>query len=469
LNIARVASVIITLQERRSADGLDAHIPIILSDGAVYDADLDRFFLDLPLNGVRSPHSLRAYGYDVVVWIRFLAEACGKTVWSAERADVAAFHRARRRTDAAFRISAASWNRSVASLEKLYRWAELEGLVAFTPFTHRDVWRRGHGGGRARIAARNDAYERAAKRWDVRFISLEDYRVFRDVGLRGLTVDGAERPGARDRNGARNALFGELLVTTGLRLEEASFLLASELAALFPPTSRSRQTWLELPSALTKGDRGRSVLLPRRLLQKIATYVEVERASAATKFEARSGWRAIERPIFIRRPAPGTLGVTLCGGGTILIDALTPDERGRLVICADDATPQEAAALWLTEVGQPVQPNSWEAIFARGSRRCADAGMAIRISPHQLRHSFAVHMLAMLIQHRLRNAAIDPTTPMEGYRRLLGDPLQQVQRLLGHVSLTTTYIYLDHIATRADTVDAAVEELLALVPDVRSP
>jgi site-specific recombinase XerD len=38
-----------------------------------------------------------------------------------------------------------------------------------------------------------------------------------------------------------------------------------------------------------------------------------------------------------------------------------------------------------------------------------------------------------------------------------------VQRLLGHASLTTTYIYLDHIATRADTVDA-VEELLALLP-----
>jgi hypothetical protein len=54
----------------------------------------------------------------------------------------------------------------------------------------------------------------------------------------------------------------------------------------------------------------------------------------------------------------------------ILVDALTPDERGRLVICADDGTPQEPAALWLTEVGQPVQPNSWEAIFARAGRRC---------------------------------------------------------------------------------------------------
>ena len=468
MHIARVALVTISIQERRSADGLDAHIPIVLRDGAVYDTDLDRFFLDLPLNGVRSPHSLRAYGYDVVVWVRFLAEACDKTVWSAERTDVAAFHRARRRADAGFRISAASWNRSVASLEKLYRWAELEGLVASTPFTHRDVWRRGHGGRRARVAAGNNAYERAAKRLDVRFISLEDYRAFRDVGLRGLTVDGAERPGARDRNGARNALFAELLVTTGLRLEEASFLLASELAALIPDASR-RQAWLELPPALTKGDRGRSVLLPRRLLQQIAAYARAERAVAVAKFAARSRWRAIERPIFIHRPSPGALRVAPCAGGTILVDTLPPDERGRLVICADDGAPQEAAALWLTEVGQPVQPNSWEAIFARASRRCADAGMAIRVSPHQLRHSFAVHMLAMLIQHRLRDAAIDPTTPMEGYRRLLGDPLQQVQRLLGHASLTTTYVYLDHIATRADTVDAAVEELLALVPNARSP
>lgn len=72
-------------------------------------------------------------------------------------------------------------------------------------------------------------------------------------------------------------------------------------------------------------------------------------------------------------------------------------------------------------------------------------------------------MLAMLIQHRLRDAA-GPAGAMEGYRQLLGDPLQQVQRLLGHASLATTYIYLDHIAARADTIDAAVEELLALLP-----
>jgi len=40
-----------------------------------------------------------------------------------------------------------------------------------------------------------------------------------------------------------------------------------------------------------------------------------------------------------------------------------------------------------------------------------------------------------------------------------------VQRLLGHASITTTYIYLDQIAAQADTVDTAVERLLALVSD----
>lgn len=467
-NDARAGAKNITLQEQRAVDGLDHHVPMIVLDGGIYDPDLDRFLLDLPLNGVRSRHSLRAYGYDVMLWVRFLEQARSKGVWAAERDDVTAFHRTRRREEAGARISAASWNRSVAALEKLYRWAEAEGVVAASPFSHRHVWRRGHASRRIQVVARNESYERAAKRSDVRFVSLDDYRVFRDVGLRGLASNGGARTGARDRNVARNTLFAELLVTTGLRLEEASFLLAFELDGLSKTASCSRQTWFKLPSALTKGDRGRRVLLPRRLLQQITAYIAVERTLAIAKFQSRSGWREIDRPILIHRPIPGAVALSLANGGTALIGAVSPEERGRLVICGDDGSPAEPAALWLTEIGQPVQPNSWEVVFARAGRRCADAGCPLRISPHQLRHSFAVHMLAMLIQQRLRDAAGEKTeTTMEGYRRLLGDPLQQVQRLLGHASLTTTTIYLDHIASRADTVDSAVEELLALVPEAR--
>lgn len=451
----------ITIQERRAAEGLDSYIPVLLLGDKVYDTDLDRYFLDLPMNGARSRHSLRAHGYDILVWVRFLHSVCSKTVWQANNDDVSDYYRARRRSDAQFRISASTWNRAIASLDKLYRWAEREGLVERTPFTHRQVWRSAYGGRRAAIAGRNEAYERAARRSDVRFVDLTDYSAFRDVGLRGLTVSGTERPGARDRNGARNALFADLLVTTGLRLEEASFLLAAEIPALDARTERQRR--IELPAALTKGDRGRTILLPRRLLPAFDAYIMVERATAVAKFAKRRGWETIDRPIFIHRPQPAPAMLHIVGGGMMDMEIVTPDERARLVICEHDGTPCEAAVLWLTEVGHPVLPNSWEAIFARASRRCTEAGIALRVSPHQLRHSFAVHMLAMLIQRRIAEAAA-PAGAMEGYRQLVGDPLQQVQRLLGHSSLATTSIYLDHLATRADTVDAAVEELLALVP-----
>src|SRR3546814_10828303 len=56
---------IITVCERRDARGLDAHVPLILRGDALYDPDLDRFFVDLPLAVLRSRHSLRAYAYDV--------------------------------------------------------------------------------------------------------------------------------------------------------------------------------------------------------------------------------------------------------------------------------------------------------------------------------------------------------------------------------------------------------------------
>ena len=110
----------IRLLETRDAARLDRDIPRIVADGELYDPDLDRFFVELPLNGTRSRHSLRAIGYDIVVWVRFLDQARGKTVWLVSHDDVVAFHGARRRGSASHRVSASSWNRSVASLDKLY-------------------------------------------------------------------------------------------------------------------------------------------------------------------------------------------------------------------------------------------------------------------------------------------------------------------------------------------------------------
>lgn len=441
-----------------------AQAPRIMRDGAPYDPHLDRFFADLPLNGVRSRHSLRSYAYDLLVWVRFLHQACAKTVWQATREDVDAYHRARRHDEAANRISAASWNRAIAALDKLYRWAIEEGLVEQSPFIYRDVWRRlPSGRGRTITVTRNQAYERAVKRSDVKFITIEDYRRFRDVGLLGLDVDGNDRPGARDRNGSRNALFADLLITTGLRLEEASSLLTVEIEnAVSANTNGDKQVAFRLSAALTKGDKGRTIRIPASLLSRLRSYIEIERSLAVEKFRIRNG--------VMRIPGALTCGLNAgrievgTGGGEqrpVRLDTLMPDERLRLVIHDRDSTPSEPAALWLSEVGLPIAPNSWEVAFTRASRRCQAAGLAFDVHPHQLRHSFAVHMLALLIRQRFGEAHEDQDLSGAAYRRLLGDPLQQVQRLLGHSSIATTYIYLDHLAGCQDTVDAAIEELLS--------
>jgi site-specific recombinase XerD len=461
----------IALSERRASAAAggsvaawdrQAEVPAILKDGREYDPHLTRFLADLPLNGVRSRHSLRSYGYDIVVWLRFL-EARGKSLWQANRDDVDAYHRARRRDDATHRISAASWNRAIAALDKLYRWGAEEGLVAQSPFTYRDVWRRLPSGGRAIVITRNQAYERAAKRTDVKFITIEDYRCFRDVGLRGLGIDGAERPGARDRNGTRNALFADLLITTGLRLEEASSLLAVEVDTAIGVTANGdKQVAVRLAAGLTKGDKGRTIRIPASVLNRLRSYIEVERAIAVDKFRARG----------VARRFPATIACGIGDNGIevaredgrrvpLRLDTVTPDERRRLLVLDSTGAPKQPAALWLSEVGLPVAPNSWEAVFARASRRCQAAGLDYDVSPHQLRHSFAVHMLALLIRQRFGAGSAAQDLSGAAYRRFLGDPLQQVQRLLGHASLATTYIYLDHLAGCQDTVDTAVEELLA--------
>ncbi|MBN7784093.1 tyrosine-type recombinase/integrase [Ponticoccus gilvus] len=453
----------IRLQETRDVDGFDRDIPTILADGTLYDPHLDRFFLELPLNGTRSRHSLRAIGYDIVVWLRFLEQARVTSIWSVSHDDVVAFHGIRRRGGAVHRISASSWNRSVASLDKLYRWGVGRELIAASPFRHRQVWKRGFGGRRSVHAERNMAYEPSKEASQPQFVSMETYRLFNRIGLRGLTQKGHERPGARDRNGARNALFADLLVSTGLRLEEAGSLLACEVDAKSMGNDTRRQIRFVLPPPIGKGNRGRTILIPRRVMLRLQDYIEIERASAVAKFKARSVWTRLTRPIFVERSEGNPLMLTLSDGSSARIDRFGPEERQRLVFC-EARVPDMPAALWLSEIGLPVRFNSWEAIFLRASRRCNGAGLDIRLSPHQLRHTFAVHMLAMLIEQQIGHTAHD-VSGMEAYRQLLSDPLQQVQRLLGHASITTTYIYLDQIAAQADTVDTAVERLLALVSD----
>ena len=430
-------------------------MPFILGRGGTYDHDLNRFFRACPTMGVGSFNSLRAYARDILVWIRFLAERReGKSVWSADRDDIAAFHEARRLSPPPYRICAASWNRSIAALDKLYRWAADEKLIAKSPFTYRQAWSRATGGPAMTIAA-NCAAERGARTSDVRFLSLDRYLLFREVGLRGRLPEGREDPAWQGRNSERNALFAELLVTTGLRLQESTSLLAVELPSLDvsgDPQRRSRS--FQLAAATAKGGRGRQIRMPERVLKRLHEHIALERANALVRWRTHERFRYVARPIGVLGRDRRTL---LLQDGLIRarVDMLTPCERGRL-IWADTSEP---LALWLTESGQPMPMAAWEAVFRRASARCRRFGIDIDVTPHMLRHTFAVHMLSLLVREQI-GWVLDERSAHVGasYRRLIGDPLLKLQRLMGHRRIESTHIYLDHLDESQELVDAAVDE-----------
>ncbi len=167
-----------------------------------------------------------------------------------------------------------------------------------------------------------------------------------------------------------------------------------------------RQMRFVLPPPIGKGNRGRTILIPRRVILRLQDYIEIERASAIAKFKARSVWTRITQPIFVERSEGNTVMLTLSDGSSARFDRFDPEERQRLVFCKA-RVPDTPAALWLSEIGLPVRFNSWEAIFLRVSGRCSNAGLDIRLSPHQLRHAFTVHMLAMLIEQQIGHAEHD--------------------------------------------------------------
>lgn len=440
--------------------GLVEGMPFILGRDGSYDYKLNRFLRSCPTMGVRSLNSLRAYARDIVVWMRFLEERReGKSLWSVNRDDVAAFHEARRLSEPPFRISASSWNRMVAALDKLYRWAVDEKIIGSAPFTYRQLWSRASTSGSVMAVAVNCAKESGARNGDMRFLDLPRYLVFREVGLRGRLPDGQEDPTWRGRNGERNALFAELLITTGLRLQEASSLLLTELPALgtrHDPATRSLA--FRLAAATAKGSRGRDIRMPIRIIRQLQSYARIERENAIARARRSNRMPRVDRLITVA--GHDYRALRLIDGDRIVrvsVDQLSPSERTRLVA----ATTGAPLALWLTEDGRPMPMASWEAVFVRASERCRRFGFGdMHVTPHMLRHSFAVHMLTLLLREQIGWVVSERSRHVgSAYRRVIGDPLLKLQRLMGHSRIESTYIYLDHLADSQEIVDAAVGKL----------
>lgn len=415
--------------ERWLADlGLPHGMPFLLGGDGLPDRVANRWLASLPTHGCRSRSTWRAYALNWAEWARFL-QARGATPLAATGEDVAAFYSAQRLDRGGVGVGRATWNRKVAALESFYRWAIDRGLVPSSPFVYREAWARGSDGV-VRSVRRNLAKERSGRpHATLKWLESDRLAVFLAVGLGGLLPEGSEDAMFLGRNAARNRAFGELLASSGLRVQEGSYLLVHELPVAEGPGGRL--VALNVPGAIAKGGVPRRTIVSTAALRMIESYVRIERSAVG------GGWS----PTGALEVRDATADGGCVEGRWARWAAVDIHARARLVENGGAiAWPRSAA-------GGPM--TDWSDVFARATERCrAFAPGFPRVTPHTLRHTFAVHTLRRLVSQtvrRVREHEHDPALDvMAGYWRI-HDPLLALRDLLGHASVTTTQVYLHAI------------------------
>ena len=447
--------------------GLVDGMPFILDDDGSYDHYLNRFFRTLPTRNAPSPNTWQAYAQDIVLWMRFL-RIRGKTIWEADNEDLAAFWIVRRisPTGRTRIVTKSTWSRWVSALDKFYSWALTEKLISAIPFTYESASRMDFSTGESQEYARNQAHERGAKRGLVKYLSLAQYLFFRDVGLRGRLPDGRLDRRFRGRNGTRNATYAELLTNTGLRNGEGSHLLCCELPAVGDTEDASLA--FQLPGVIAKGGNGREILLPIRVVRLTQEYIEIEREVSLARAFDKSGigeYTGIEKPVYVSRMKGRRAYHWRDDGSSRTFQQLSRNLRRRVVEYEPDHAPQPGL-IWLTEQGRPMQQYNWNRIFQSATRRCrqfAEWNTLVNVTPHTLRHTFAVNMLAALTRAFYGRFSPDLLRDdlIRAEKEITANPLLKLKQLLGHKHLATTMIYLEYMDEAREIVETASSEWAA--------
>ena len=200
---------------------------------------------------------------------------------------------------------------------------------------------------------------------------------------------------------ARDAAMTELLYSSGLRV--------GELTGLDWVASSTARGWVDMDAAeahvLGKGSKKRSVPVGAKALAALIAWLAVR----------SRGVRAGAKNSATLNPAP-----------------LNP------------ARPNSALSNPALFVGRNGTRLTAQSIWQRLRRRSQQAGLAVPVHPHMLRHSFASHVLQS------------------------SSDLRAVQELLGHANITTTQVYtrldFQHLAKAYDAAHPRAHKKLAAGP-----
>lgn len=404
-------------------------------------AVVNRWLRDRPSDGAPAPGSWAVYARAMKAWLEFLGER-GVLLFDARerlRAVLAVYAEHRFAGPLQTRFAPATWNLHISVVATFYRWAVAEDLTAAEPFTYAAVSRVGPSG--LRSPQRNLAKVRAAKR-HVRIKHLDpDFATLFVRALEGLDPDGRVDITFRGREPSRNAAMAQLVLASGLRRQEFTHLLVHEVPPL-PIAPTVVPSPLPVAAAIAKGRKQRTTWASFESLAAVHRYIALERRLVADG----SSWRPhpmLGRPLVLSE-ADQHGGIV--DGRRVAWSRLGPRDRLRLVSVTGGSP-----LLALRRDGAPFI--DWPTVFARTSAKIRERfePRFPHVSPHRLRHSFAMSTLERLVAGYYQRAAALVADTEENPALALyltqADPLMVLRDLLGHTSVATTEVYLSRLDT----------------------
>lgn len=383
-----------------------------------------------------SQNSMRAYANDLVKFARFL-EQRNEHFTEVTNSTFGAY----RETRKADGVSNRTWARNIVVVRAFYKYLVEIGVLERLPWIQIGKF--------SVVKPRSTSYD-----LQVRALTKKEWQRLKNIGLGGLEEDGNFDKSFRGQFATRNMVAAELALTTGMRLQEWRSLLIFELI----PEAQGGHIELEISA---KGQRRRTVFYPEATALEIDFYLMVERKRAIRKAQT-----------YLRRHSADLAWVTGIDPQARQIEYVFRSETRkaawrqipldhRKVMVQMDGDSIEPVSLFIGGSGRQPSQRSWHQVFAQANERLHRLDILSEdrtITPHDLRHTFAVVLLQSLQKRALNHDLAIGSGSGTISEHIIFNPLLALQRLLGHASPETTMKYLRFVDESDVLVQKAFEE-----------
>ncbi|WP_262700012.1 MULTISPECIES: hypothetical protein [Streptomyces] len=347
-------------------------------------------------------------------------------------------------------IGGSAWGKESLVQDDLYGFLVDRGYL-----THRP----------ARLAARgrNALAPRVRSSMDIRHLTFEQYRYFRDVGLGGQLPNAQVDRGFRGWSPLRNRAGSDIALGSGSRWREWSTLLLPEIG-LWPGTPGGAAEYTV--QACAKYGKARTVYVPEDAVASADLFCMLERPDIVRRAARTLERKARDLFVVDEVDVAGGMIRGLLDGVVREFQMSAMPAKLRRITVHEGEFGLEALSLFVCRGGLMPGADAWKSYRHRAWTRMST--LADKTTPHlparrwrwhDLRHTYALRLLTYL-ENIMDGQEPDLQARRRRHRSYLTghirhNPLLIVSRRLGHASPETTYQYLQYTDDLINEFEAA--------------